>query len=235
MKERIERLKSALAEMPRLHWKKYLDAECDNDDALREEVLNSLATSAEVESEPATRTLDKEELIRDLEAGSNQTIGGYRILQSLGAGGMGQVYMAEQLRPVRRRVALKVIKADSPSKEILARFEAERQALAMMDHQSIAKVVDAGMTENGLPFFAMELVKGLPITEYCDKFKLSLERRLTLFNQVARAVQHAHQKGIIHRDIKPSNILVSEIDGEPTAKVIDFGLAQSGTRPESPY
>ncbi|MFK7818449.1 MAG: serine/threonine protein kinase, partial [Planctomycetaceae bacterium] len=151
-------------------------------------------------------------------------IGPFKILQQIG---MGQVYMADQTEPVKRRVALKVIKTDTPSKEILARFEAERQALAMMDHQNIAKVLDAGITEAGRPYFAMELVKGIPVTEYCDKNKLTPNERLDLFVQTCRAIQHAHAKGIVHRDIKPSNILVTLIDGYPVAKVIDFGLAKA--------
>ncbi|MEM9825178.1 MAG: serine/threonine-protein kinase [Planctomycetota bacterium] len=154
-------------------------------------------------------------------------IGPYKILQPIGEGGMGQVFMAEQTTPVKRRVALKIIKNDTPSKEILARFEAERQALAMMDHQNIAKVLDAALTDEGRPFFAMELVKGVPITEYCDRNKLNPNDRLELFVQTCRAIQHAHMKGIVHRDLKPSNILVTLYDGKPVAKVIDFGLAKA--------
>ncbi|MEM7477171.1 MAG: protein kinase [Planctomycetota bacterium] len=152
---------------------------------------------------------------------------GYKVLQPIGQGGMGHVFMAEQHRPVKRRVALKVIRSDTPAKEILARFNAERQALAMMDHHNIAKVLDAGVTKDGRPYFAMELVKGVPITEYCDRSKLSPNERLELFVQTCRAIQHAHIKGIVHRDIKPSNILVTVIDGEPVSKVIDFGLAKA--------
>lgn len=155
------------------------------------------------------------------------TIGPYKILQKIGQGGMGQVFMAEQKEPVRRRVALKIIRTETPSREIIARFEAERQALAMMDHQNIARVLDAGITDDGLPYFAMELVKGIPLTDYCDQNKLTPEARLQLFAQTCRAIQHAHQKGIIHRDIKPSNVLVALSDGEPEVKVIDFGLAKA--------
>jgi len=154
-------------------------------------------------------------------------IGPYKLLQRIGEGGMGSVFMAEQSRPVRRRVALKLIKAGMGSKEVITRFEAERQALAMMDHQNIARVLDAGTTHDGRPFFVMELVNGIPITQYCDKFKLSLNDRLDLFMQTCRAIQHAHQKGIIHRDIKPSNVLVTQHDGVPVVKVIDFGLAKA--------
>ncbi|MEM7475594.1 MAG: LpqB family beta-propeller domain-containing protein [Planctomycetota bacterium] len=151
----------------------------------------------------------------------------YRVLQSIGRGGMGQVYLAEQTKPVKRRVALKVIKTETPTKEILARFEAERQALAMMDHHNIAKVLDAGVTDGGRPYFAMELVKGIPITEYCDRNKLTPNERLELFVQTCRAIQHAHVKGIVHRDIKPSNVLVTILDGTATVKIIDFGLAKA--------
>jgi hypothetical protein len=140
---------------------------------------------------------------------------------------MGSVWMAEQEKPVRRRVALKLVRADLGSKEILARFEAERQALAMMDHQNIAKVLDAGTTEGGIPYFVMELVKGIPITQFCDDNKLSIDERLELFVPVCKAIQHAHQKGIIHRDLKPSTVLVTLYDGEAVPKVIDFGLAKA--------
>ena len=156
-----------------------------------------------------------------------EQIGQYRILGKIGEGGMGVVYNAEQREPVRRVVALKVIKLGMDTKEVVARFEAERQALALMSHPNVAKVFEAGMTESGRPFFAMELVPGLPITRYCDDEKLNIRQRLELFVQVCQAVQHAHQKGIIHRDLKPSNILVQLIDGKPLPKVIDFGVAKA--------
>lgn len=155
---------------------------------------------------------------------NTRQIGLYKLLRKIGEGGMGLVYLAEQAEPVRRRVALKLIRAGIDNKEVLARFDAERQALAMMNHQNIAMVLDAGTTEQGNPYFVMELVDGVPITDYCDNATLSLEERLTLFGQSCRAIQHAHQKGIIHRDIKPSNVLVSQDDGVPIVKVIDFGL-----------
>jgi serine/threonine protein kinase len=154
-------------------------------------------------------------------------LGRYKLLQQIGEGGCGVVYMAEQEEPVRRRVALKVIKLGMDTKSVVARFEAERQALAMMDHPNIARVLDAGATEAGRPFFVMELVRGVKITDYCDQNKLSTEDRLKLFDQVCRAIQHAHQKGIIHRDIKPSNILMTLHDGIPVPKVIDFGIAKA--------
>jgi tetratricopeptide (TPR) repeat protein/tRNA A-37 threonylcarbamoyl transferase component Bud32 len=154
-------------------------------------------------------------------------VGPYKLLEAIGEGGMGTVYMAEQVEPVRRRVALKVIKPGMDSKQVVARFEAERQALAMMDHTNIAKVHDAGMTPSERPYFVMELVRGLPITDYCDQHQLSIAERLELFVLVCRAVQHAHQKGVIHRDLKPSNVLVTVIDGVGVPKVIDFGVAKA--------
>ena len=159
--------------------------------------------------------------------GADRMIGPYKLLQQIGEGGMGSVWMAEQESPVRRRVALKLIRADMGSKETIARFEAERQALAMMDHQNIAKVLDAGTTDDGNPYFVMELVKGIPITQYCDDNTLNIRERLELFIPVCKAIQHAHQKGIIHRDLKPSNVLVTLYDGEAVPKVIDFGLAKA--------
>src|SRR5581483_3819696 len=154
-------------------------------------------------------------------------IGRYKILEQIGEGGCGVVYVAQQDEPVRRRVALKVIKLGMDTKSVIARFKAERQALAIMDHPNIAKVLDAGATDSGRPFFVMELVRGRQITDYCDEAKLSIRARLDLFVQVCRAVQHAHQKGIIHRDLKPSNILVTVNDGVAVPKVIDFGIAKA--------
>jgi serine/threonine protein kinase len=154
-------------------------------------------------------------------------IGPYRLLQLLAEGGMGTVYVAEQQEPVKRRVALKVIKPGMDSVQVLRRFEAERQALAIMDHTNIAKVFDAGTTAGGLPYFVMELIKGEPITRYCDGVHLPVAERLALFTQVCAAIQHAHQKGIIHRDIKPGNVLVCMQDGRPVPKVIDFGVAKA--------
>src|SRR5690348_12404402 len=158
-----------------------------------------------------------------------ETFDRYHVVKKIGEGGCGVVYQAEQLTPVRRIVAIKVIKLGMDTQRVIARFEAERQALALMDHPHIAKVFDAGMTQNGRPFFAMEFVCGKPITEFCDQGKLSIRQRLELFIQVCQAVQHAHQKGIIHRDLKPSNILVVEQDGKPVSKVIDFGVARATT------
>ena len=159
---------------------------------------------------------------RDLER-----IGPYKILEKIGEGGMGVVYLAEQEAPLRRRVALKVIKPGMDSKQVLARFEAERQALALMNHPGVARVFDAGSTPEGRPYFVMEHVAGLPITDYCDKHLLDNRQRMELFIQACEAIQHAHQKGIIHRDIKPSNVLVTVVDGSPHPKVIDFGVAKA--------
>jgi hypothetical protein len=154
-------------------------------------------------------------------------IGRYKLREQIGEGGGGVVYVAEQEEPVRRRVALKVIKLGMDTRSVVARFEAERQALAMMEHPNIARVLDAGATESGRPYFVMELVRGIKITDYCDQNRLSTKERLDLFIQVCHAIQHAHQKGIIHRDIKPSNVLVTLHDSVPVPKVIDFGIAKA--------
>ncbi|MCP4449885.1 MAG: serine/threonine protein kinase, partial [Planctomycetes bacterium] len=162
----------------------------------------------------------------DLE-GEGATVGRYKLLEKLGEGGFGAVWVAEQRRPVRRRVALKIIKLGMDTKQVIARFDAERQALALMDHPNIAKVLDAGATQTGRPYVVMELIKGIPITQYCDEEKLGSQDRLDLFMKVCHAVQHSHQKGIIHRDIKPSNIMITLHDGVPVPKVIDFGIAKA--------
>src|SRR5512136_604878 len=155
------------------------------------------------------------------------SIGRYKLLERLGEGGFGAVYVAEQREPVKRRVALKIIKLGMDTKAVIARCEAERQALALMEHPNIAKVLDGGATETGRPYFVMELVRGSRITDYCDQNRLSTAQRLDLFIQVCHAIQHAHQKGVIHRDIKPSNVLVTVVDGRPVPKVIDFGIAKA--------
>nr|MBA3482113.1 serine/threonine protein kinase [Pirellulales bacterium] len=155
------------------------------------------------------------------------TIGRYKLLERIGEGGFGVVYLAEQQQPVRRKVALKVIKPGTDTQQVIARFEAERQALALMDHENIAKVLDAGATDSGRPYFVMELVRGVPITEFCDANQLPPRERLELFVKVCRAVQHAHTKGVIHRDIKPTNVLVTLHDGAGVPKVIDFGVAKA--------
>lgn len=175
----------------------------------------------------ATAAQSPDEARKSIQTSRRQFIGPYKILQKIAEGGMGAVYMAEQEEPIRRRVALKVIKAGEDLEQIVTRFEAERQALALMNHPNIARVFDGGQTKDGAPYFAMELVNGVPFTDYCDNNKLTIYERLRLFIPVCKAVQHAHQKGIIHRDLKPSNVLVAMYDGEAVPKVIDFGLAKA--------
>lgn len=201
----------------------YLEGACSDDSILREKVEVLLSAHDEagnfLKPPPTEDTAGPESV--------GQVIGRYKLLQEIGEGGFGVVYMAEQLEPVRRKVALKIIKLGMDTKQVVARFESERQALALMDHPNIARVLDAGATEKGRPYFVMELVRGIPISEYCDKNNLSARERLEIFTAVCRAVQHAHQKGIIHRDLKPSNVLVTLHDGQPVPKVIDFGIAEA--------
>ena len=178
------------------------------------------------EDPTATRNTDRTAKLPD-SASEARVIGHYRLLQQLGEGGMGEVWEAEQTEPVQRRVALKLIKRGMDSVQVIARFESERQALALMDHPAIAKVFDAGTTERGRPFFVMEHVHGVPITEYCDRHRMTVRQRLELFIQVCEGIQHAHQKAIIHRDVKPTNILIAEQDGVPVPKIIDFGVAKA--------
>lgn len=204
----------------------YLDEACGDDIKLRSRL------EAMFELSQGSSTFMEAPLVRQLPTGiasekPDTIIGNYKILQEIGAGGFGTVYMAEQLEPVQRRVALKILKPGMDTSQVVARFEAERQALAMMDHPNIAKVFDAGATEAGRPYFVMELVRGVPITNYCSDEDLSSAGRLKLFIDVCGAIQHAHRKGIIHRDLKPSNIMVSPHDGEPVIKVIDFGIAKA--------
>ena len=206
-----------------------LDRECAGDDELRQRVaalLSAHDATAGFGNEPSGRTHDAT-VNSALNMRAGEQIGRFKLIESIGEGGMGTVWVADQQEPVRRKVAIKLIKAGMDSRQVLARFEAERQALAMMDHPNIARVFDGGMTEQGRPYFVMEYVKGIPLTEYCDQAKLSLEERLDLFMPVCQAVQHAHQKGIVHRDLKPSNILICLYDGNPVPKVIDFGLAKA--------
>ena len=215
-------------ELPADARSQYLDATCsDNFQRNRVEVL--LAAHEQPDSLLAQ---DDPESTVGTEPGESigQQVGPYKLLQELGEGGMGTVYLAERLQPVKQRVALKIIKRGMDSKKFVARFEAERQALALMDHPNIAKVFDAGCTELGRPYFVMELVKGIPITDFCDQNKLGTKERLELFKPVCHAVQHAHQKGIIHRDLKPSNVMVAMYDDRPVPKVIDFGLAKAANQ-----
>jgi WD40 repeat protein len=217
---------------------KFLQSACGQDDALRTKVERLLQAHEEAAGFLPTRNTDASPLAE----GPGTQIGKFKILEQIGEGGFGVVYMAEQKDPVRRRVALKIIKLGMDTKQVVARFEAERQALALMDHPNIAKVLDGGCTEPtvdsdphpsppvthyGRPYFVMELVKGRPITKFCDEERLSTPQRLELFIAVCRAIQHAHQKGLVHRDIKPSNILVSFVDGKPVPKIIDFGIAKA--------
>ncbi len=210
----------------------FLDQACAGDPALRRR-LEALLAAHEAPDElspqdaPAAKATMKLDLSDAPDETVGQTLGRYKLMERLGEGGCGVVYVAEQTQPVRRRVALKVIKLGMDTKAVVARFEAERQALAMMDHPNIAKVLDAGTTEVGRPYFVMELVRGIRITDYCDQNNLSTRERLDLFIKICQAIQHAHQKGIIHRDIKPSNILVTLHDGVPVPKVIDFGIAKA--------
>jgi serine/threonine protein kinase len=207
----------------------YLAQVCAGDQALRERVEALLVIHEQehsfLASEPAASAPTEDHT--PLTERPGVTIGRYKLMEQVGEGGMGVVFVAEQERPIRRKVALKIIKAGMDTKEVVARFSAERQALALMDHPHIAKVFDAGGTDSGRPYFVMELVRGIPITDYCDKKKLTVQQRLELLIMTCHAIQHAHQKGIIHRDIKPSNVLVTEHDGKPVPKVIDFGVAKA--------
>src|SRR5437763_3859973 len=206
----------------------FLDQACAADPALRpriERLLERHRQTGDVFDAPSPWALATGDPPVAESPGS--VIGPYKLMEQIGEGGMGVVYVAEQTQPVRRRVALKIIKPGMDTKQVIARFEAERQALAMMEHPNIARVLDAGTTAAGRPYFAMELVRGMPITEYCDKVRLSPRQRLELFIDVCQAVQHAHQKGIIHRDLKPSNVMVTTNDGRPVVKVIDFGVAKA--------
>jgi eukaryotic-like serine/threonine-protein kinase len=218
----------------------FLEQACGGDVALRQRVeallrsheqagnfLDKPAATAATSDVAPGQWLDPNALPETPLESVGSRIGPYKLLQQIGEGGMGVVFMAEQQEPVRRMVALKVIKAGMDTAQVIARFEAERQALALMDHPNIAKVLDAGTTQSGRPYFVMELVKGIPITKYCDEQRLSPKQRLELFVPVCQAIQHAHQKGIIHRDIKPSNVLIAAYDGRPVPKVIDFGVAKA--------
>ena len=218
----------------------FLDRACDGDPDLRARVSKLLAAhnhsdrffqdclpdfAAAAAEIPAIA--DGDALQKFSEEMIGTWVGRYKLLKLLGEGGCGMVYLAEQEEPVRRRVALKVIKLGMDTQNVIARFDAERQALALMDHPNIARVLDAGATETGRPYFVMELVDGIKITEYCDENQLATVERLKLFVQVCQAIQHAHQKGVLHRDIKPSNILITLHDGVPVPKVIDFGIAKA--------
>jgi WD40 repeat protein/tRNA A-37 threonylcarbamoyl transferase component Bud32/tetratricopeptide (TPR) repeat protein len=230
--QREEALFQAAAQLTGPARESFLDNACQGNPALRQRLEALLTADAQsegvlAEASPAPGPTMKLDSTESGDEAVGQRIGRYKILEKVGEGGWGVVYVAEQTEPVRRRVALKVIKLGMDTKAVVARFEAERQALAMMDHPNIAKVLDAGATETGRPYFVMELVRGIRITDYCDQNSLPTKERLELFMKVCQAIQHAHQKGIIHRDIKPSNILVTLHDGLPVPKVIDFGIAKA--------
>ncbi len=224
----VESVFAAVLGKPTAERAAFLDQACAGNAALRRRVEALLKAHAEASGEaflagPCQDMTTAEEPLE----GPGTRIGSYKLLQQIGEGGMGVVYMAEQEQPVRRRVALKIIKPGMDSAQVIARFEAERQALALMDHQNIARVLDAGTTPSGRPYFVMELVHGVPITHFCDDNQLTPRERLELFVPVCQAIQHAHQKGIIHRDVKPSNVLVTLYDDRPVPKVIDFGVAKA--------
>ncbi len=228
----MERLFNAAAELADPAQRAaFLDAACGVDESLRVGIEDLLRHDVAAGSFLESPAVDADATANDASVTDGEwpgkSIGPYKLLQRIGEGGMGTVYMAEQTQPVRRTVALKLIKAGMDSRQVLARFGAERQALALMDHPNIAKVLDAGATAEGRPYFVMELVKGIPITTFCDERRLTLRKRLELAIPVCQAVQHAHQKGIIHRDLKPSNVLIALYDGQPVPKIIDFGVAKA--------
>ncbi len=235
---REEALFAAALERPAAERGAFLDGACLGDAGLRQRVEALLsaydATANPLATELETQPAGQEPMAGGwpaasggVEAAAGESLGRYKLLEKLGEGGFGAVWLAEQREPVRRKVALKIIKLGMDTRQVVARFEAERQALAMMDHPNIAKVLDAGSTETGRPYFVMELVRGVPVTKFCDENHLPTQERLELFIKVCQAIQHAHQKGIIHRDIKPSNVLVTLHDGVPVPKVIDFGIAKA--------
>src|SRR6267378_327622 len=237
--QRVVQIFGGVKDLSAGHRTSYLEAACQGDSKLRREVEDLLAEDAtdenflnpirsmpapDVESmlEGATKAnaLINSAAMPEAVPQFGVQIDRYHLLQKVGEGGMGEVWLAEQIEPVRRNVALKVVKAGMNTREVIARFESERQALALMDHPAIAKVFDAGSTPQGLPYFVMEYVSGVRITAYCDDHRLTIRQRLELFMHVCEGVQHAHQKAIIHRDLKPSNILVTEVDGRPAPKII---------------
>ena len=261
MTDRAQAIFEQIIDLPTEDRNKALDQACQDDGPLRAQVNSLLAAHDQAGQFLGQPTIDHVAAYSNPAEQAGMTIGRYKLLEKIGQGGFGDVYMAQQLEPVKRRVALKIIKLGMDTKQVIARFEAERQALALMDHPNIARVlltvaspmhpgrptearhfalltlrkgafnvrpsIDGGETDSGRPYFVMELVKGDPITAYCDREKLSTLERLKLFQQVCQAIHHAHQKGVIHRDIKPSNVLVTVADGGPMTKVIDFGIAKA--------
>jgi serine/threonine protein kinase len=229
---RLEELYHRALELDASRREEFLQNSCGDDAVLRGSVESLLAREKQAEHFLESPARVVEQAASELPAGDQADLTGkvishYRIVDKLGSGGMGEVWLAEQQQPVRRRVALKLIRTGMDTREVVARFESERQALALMDHPTIAKVFDAGSTPEGRPYFVMEYVPGVPITEWCDQHKLTVQERLELFIHVCEGVNHAHQKAIIHRDLKPSNILVTEVDGKPAPKIIDFGVAKA--------
>jgi len=230
---RVEEVFLAAAEIPAVERPTYLDKVCGSNAELRaavDRLLVANANPASILKSPIASPQSTELHSPQPDMGT-VLAGRYTLLEEIGEGGMGTVWMARQTEPVKRMVAVKLIKPGMDSKAVLARFEAERQALALMDHPNIARVLDAGSASDGRPFFVMDLVKGVPITQFCDARKLNLRERLELFVPVCQAIQHAHQKGIIHRDIKPNNVLVALYDDRPVPKVIDFGVAKATGQP----
>lgn len=221
---RVESLFQAAADLSPDDREALLNRECGDDHLLRERITR-LLERLDADASLTVPVMDID--VGTITEGPGAIIGRYKLLQEIGEGGFGVVYMAEQQKPVVRKVALKIIKLGMDTRQVIARFEAERQALALMDHPNIARVLDGGATESGRPYFVMELVRGLPLTEYCDKNDLTPRERMELFEHVCHAVHHAHQKGVIHRDLKPSNVLVTLHDGRPVPKVIDFGVAKA--------
>jgi len=217
----------AMLDLPAHAREAFLDKACGAKLDLKERVWQLVRSAEESDSFMEVPAVDLHASAHRERVEVGAQIGRYRLMEQIGEGGMGLVFVAEQTEPIARRVALKVIKPGMASKLVIARFEAERQALALMDHPHISRVLDAGTTPSGLPYFVMELVRGMTITKYCDQSKVGVADRLRLFQDVCDAVQHAHQKGIIHRDLKPSNILVTLHDGKPVVKVIDFGVAKA--------
>ncbi|MGH7180085.1 MAG: tetratricopeptide repeat protein, partial [Tepidisphaeraceae bacterium] len=228
---RVKELFAGALAMPPEQREPYLRGACGDDATLRRQVGGLLELHENASASGTVRgPLDLLSIPGQSSERIGTMIGPYKLTQQIGEGGFGVVFAAQQLRPVQRRVAIKIIKPGMDSAQVIARFEAERQALALMDHPCIARVLDAGATESGRPFFVMELVNGVPITRYCDQEHLTLRERLELFVPVCQAVQHAHQKGVIHRDLKPSNVLIALYDGRPVPKVIDFGIAKAMAR-----
>jgi serine/threonine protein kinase len=224
---RLHRIVDAVLDLPDAERERAIVALCGGDPSLEASARRAVAPGELANLEREIASMTPTAATAPDRAAASDRIGPYRLLERLGEGAFGEVYVAEQSEPVRRKVAIKILKPGMGSRQVIARFEAERQALAIMDHPHIARIFDAGTTPLGLPYFVMELVRGLPITAYCTEHRLSLRERLALFIPVCEAVQHAHQRGIIHRDLKPGNVLVTVLDGKPVPKVIDFGIAKA--------